>query len=295
LKARHDQLKSIRKIKEAIPDWIDEAGMAELGAQWPKELSALNVPADVVLRANTLKTTRAHLQKLLKQEDVETYAPEAYPDALILQKRKNIFSTQAFKNGLLEVQDASSQLVAPALEVEPGMRVIDACAGAGGKTLHLAALMKNRGTIIAMDTEAWKLENLKKRAARAGITIIQTRLIESSKTIKRLYDSADRLLLDVPCSGLGVLRRNPDAKWKLKPEFVENIKNTQAEILEDYSPMIHHNGKFVYSTCSILPSENSGQIEKFVQAHPFKLIREQAVLPSVSGFDGFYISLLQPR
>jgi len=291
LQAHFEQLKKIRSIQESIPDWLDQLGETELSGQWTKELHALNFPAEVILRANTLKNTRDQLFRALQQEGIETKKDERYPDALILQKRQNIFSSPCFKNGMFEVQDASSQLVGPALHVEPGMRIVDACAGAGGKTLHLAALMKNRGRIIAMDTEAWKLENLKKRAARAGISIIEPRLIESSKTIKRLHDSADRLLLDVPCSGLGVLRRNPDAKWKLTKEFIDNIKNTQQQILENYSAMLRKDGALVYSTCSILPSENSKQVQKFLEAsNDFKLEEEQKVFPSESGFDGFYIA-----
>lgn len=295
LKDHFEQVKQIRKIHESIPDWLDELGYAELSAQWEKELHALNIPAEVVLRTNTLKNTRDQLIRTLQQEGIETRKESAYPDALILQKRQNIFSSNSFKNGLFEVQDASSQLVGSALSAEPGMRVVDACAGAGGKTLHLAALMKNKGKIIAMDTEAWKLENLKKRATRAGISIIEPRLIESSKTIKRLYDSADRLLLDVPCSGLGVLRRNPDAKWKLTPEFIDNIKKTQKEILESYSPIVKKDGILVYSTCSILPSENTGQINTFLdqKKDPFILLEEKKIFPSETGFDGFYIAKLK--
>jgi 16S rRNA (cytosine967-C5)-methyltransferase len=295
LKGRFEEVKQIRKIQESIPDWLDELGSAELPLQWEKELHALNIPAEVVLRANTLKNTRDQLFRILQQEGIETRKEISYPDALILQKRQNIFSSPSFKNGFFEVQDASSQLVGAALSVEPGMRVIDACAGAGGKTLHLAALMKNKGKIIAMDTEAWKLENLKKRAARAGISIIEPRLIESSKTIKRLYDSADRLLLDVPCSGLGVIRRNPDAKWKLTPEFILNIQKTQQEILDSYSPIIRKDGILIYSTCSILPSENTGQVSTFLRQKKdqFILQEEKKILPSETGFDGFYIAKLK--
>ena len=141
-----------------------------------------------------------------------------------MEERQNIFTRQQFKDGLFEVQDAGSQLIAPFIQPLSGQRVIDACAGGGGKTLHLAALMQNKGRIIALDTEAWKLDELKKRARRAGASdIIETRVIDSSKVIKRLENSADRVLLDVPCSGLGVLRRNPDAKWKLSPEFIEEV------------------------------------------------------------------------
>ncbi len=189
------------------------------------------------------------------------------------------------------MQDAGSQLIAPFLKAEPGMRVIDACAGAGGKTLHLASIMENKGRIISMDVEQWKLDELQKRAKRAGASIIETRLIDGTKTIKRLENSADRLLLDVPCSGLGVLKRNPDAKWKLSPKAIEEVKVKQAEIISDYSSMLKKGGIMVYATCSILPSENKSQVNKFLDAQKggFELLEERTVNPS-EGFDGFYIA-----
>jgi 16S rRNA (cytosine967-C5)-methyltransferase len=217
---------------------------------------------------------------------------------LVLDRRQNVFQTQAFKKGWFEVQDYSSQLVAPALAPEPGQRVVDACAGGGGKTLHLAALMENRGQLIALDTLAWKLDELRLRARRAGATNIETRAIESRKTIKRLYDSADRLLLDVPCSGLGVLRRNPDSKWKLTPEAVDQLRATQQDILRHYSPIVKAGGRLVYATCSILPSENTRQVEQFLGSEAgqaFRLVSEQKILPQDEGFDGFYIAVLERR
>src|SRR5690606_31146175 len=178
------------------------------------------------------------------------------PDALILDERTNVFRNPAFKEGMFEVQDASSQLVAQALAVEPGMRVIDACAGAGGKSLHIASLMQNKGKVLSMDIEEWKLQQTKLRARRDGVSIIERKVIEGSKTIKRMKETADRLLLDVPCSGLGVLRRNPDTKWKLTEESIEKVRKTQQEILQSYPSMVKPGGQMVYATCSILPSEN---------------------------------------
>jgi 16S rRNA (cytosine967-C5)-methyltransferase len=187
-------------------------------------------------------------------------------------------------------------LVAQYLEVSPGMRVIDACAGAGGKSLHIAAIMQNKGKLISMDVEQYKLDELKKRATRAGANIIETRLIESSKNIKRLHESADRLLLDVPCSGLGVLRRNPDAKWKLTPEFINNIKQTQQHILQQYSNMLKPGGKMVYATCSILTSENEGQVTHFLQENPqFELEKQQRISVAQTQYDGFYMALLHKK
>ena len=296
IKGRFDEVQSIRKIKESIPDWLDEMGVAELGEDWDKEIKALNLQAAVVLRANTLRGTRTNLEKNLNENDVETIVDPKYKDALILKERKNVFITDAFKSGLFEVQDASSQLVAEFLDVKPGMRVIDTCAGAGGKTLHLAALMENKGSIIAMDIYAGKLKELSRRAKRAGAHNITPRPIESSKTIKKQYNSADRVLIDAPCSGLGVLKRNPDAKWKLQPEFINNIRQTQQEILQSYSKLVKKGGKLVYATCSIFPSENENQVATFLESNKdYILIRDKTVLPSESGFDGFYMALLERK
>jgi len=283
-----------RRIRESIPDWLDELGQNELPDQWDETLRWLNRPAQVVLRTNRLRTSPLELQQALLAENVDAQII-ANSDALVLSARKNVFQTSVFRKGWFEMQDYSSQLVAVLLAPLPGMRVVDACAGAGGKTLHLAALMQNRGSLIALDTQAWKLEELRARARRAGASNIETRPIENRKTIKRLYNSADRLLLDVPCSGLGILRRNPDAKWKLQPEQIEKLRNTQQEILQNYSAITKRGGHMVYATCSILPSENQHQIERFLESEAgkeFKLLEERRILPQDEGFDGFFMALL---
>ncbi len=293
IKEKFRALQHHRRIRESIPDWLDEMGHAELRDNWDTTLHALNEPAQVVLRANTLKMSPSDLIQRLQAEGVE--AEMIQGDALQLKQRKNLFATAAFKEGLFEVQDFSSQQVAPFLQVAAGMRVIDACAGAGGKTLHLATLMQNKGNLIALDTEERKLEELRKRARRAGIHTIETRVVESTKAIKRLEKSADRLLLDVPCSGLGILRRNPDAKWKLSPAFINEVKEKQSTILLQYSRMCKIGGKMVYATCSILPSENDEQVRQFLEASEgtFELLSEQVILPQDRGYDGFYMALLQ--
>lgn len=285
-------------VLESIPDWLQKIGKKELGEKWDAEIHSLNEEAEVVLRVNTLKTTRERLKNRLAEDGIRTYIVKGYPDALILEERQNVFRHPAFKEGLFEVQDASSQLVASALAVEPGMRVIDACAGAGGKSLHLAALMENKGKILSMDLEEWKLQQTKLRARRDGVSIIERKVIDGSKTIKRLKESADRLLLDVPCSGLGVLRRNPDTKWKLSPESIAKVQETQQEILQTYPSMLKKGGQMVYATCSILPSENELQIKKFLESEAgkdFELIEDRKVLAQESGFDGFYIARLQKK
>lgn len=292
LRDRVNENHPVRKIHESIPDWLDEIGEKELGKKWDQELAALNVEARVVLRVNTLKISVKELQQKLTEREVVTIFDKNYPDALILEERQNVFQLPEFKEGLFEVQDAGSQAISHFAKIKPGMRIVDACAGGGGKTLHMAALLEGKGRIIAMDTEEWKLDELKKRARRGGVQTVETRVIDSSKVIKRLEKSADLLLLDVPCSGIGVLRRNPDAKWKLSPEFVESVKTAQQDILTSYSSMVKPGGTMVYATCSILHSENEDQVKKFLETNPpFELNEEKRIWPS-EGFDGFYMARL---
>lgn len=299
IKGKFDELSKIRKFRESVPDWLDELGEEALGEElWTQELHALNEQADVILRANTLKTTPIKLHDILLELNVDTDFIKGYPSALRLKERSNVFVTDAFKEGLFEVQDASSQLVAEFLDVKPGQRVIDTCAGAGGKTLHLAALMENKGQLIALDIYARKLTELKRRAKRAGAHNVETREIDSTKVIKKLHNSADRVLVDAPCTGLGVLRRNPDAKWKMQPDFLEKVIATQKQILKDYSKMVKSGGKLVYATCSILPQENKDQVKTFLESEEgkdFILIRDKNIYASVEGYDGFYMALLQRK
>jgi 16S rRNA (cytosine967-C5)-methyltransferase len=283
------------KILYSMPDWLFEIGEKELGTNiFEKEMMALNRPTDLVIRCNTLKIGISDLQKKLSDLGWQSHTTLLTPDALVLEKRGNITATDLFKTGFFEIQDAGSQLIAPFLKVEPGMFVVDACAGAGGKSLHLATLMQNTGKIMSMDTEVRKLEELKKRAVRNGITNIRisdasNALLPKSET--RNPKSADRLLLDVPCSGLGVLRRHPDTKWKLSPQFLNDIRNTQQNILKKYSEMLKAGGKMVYATCSILPSENQDQVRIFLENNPqFQLEDERTVSPADDGFDGFYMA-----
>ena len=166
------------------------------------------------------------------------------------------------------------------------------------KSLHLSALMENKGQIIALDIFPNKLEELKRRARRNGAHNIETRLIDSRKTIKKLQSSADLVLIDAPCTGTGVLKRNPDAKWKLEPEFIENIKKVQNECLSKYSKMVKPGGKMVYATCSILPSENEKQIQAFLTSDDgkdFNFVKDKKVLAHKSGYDGFYMALLEKK
>ncbi|TGD59813.1 RsmB/NOP family class I SAM-dependent RNA methyltransferase [Flavobacterium humi] len=299
IKGRFDELSKIRAIKESIPDWMDELGVKELGEKvWATEIAAQNQQAKVILRTNTLKTTRDKLRSILMDLNIDTETLKDQPEALVLKERANVFLTDAFKEGLFEVQDASSQLVAHFLDVKPGMRVVDTCAGAGGKTLHIASLMENKGQLIAMDLYESKLKQLKLRAKRNSAFNIEYRIIDTTKVIKKLHEKADRVLIDAPCSGLGVLKRNPDAKWKLQPEFIDNIRKVQAEVLESYSKIVKPGGKLVYATCSVLPSENQEQIKKFLTSETgknFTFAKDVKILASESGFDGFYMALLERK
>ncbi len=299
IKGKFDELSKIRVMRESIPDWMDELGVKELGEEvWTKEIAAQNQQAKVILRTNTLKTTKENLRNILMDLNIETDFLPNQPDALVLKERANVFMNDAFKDGFFEVQDASSQLVAAFLDVKPGMRVVDTCAGAGGKTLHMASLMENKGQLIAMDLYESKLKQLKLRAKRNGAFNIEYRIIDSTKVIKKLHEKADRVLIDAPCSGLGVLKRNPDAKWKLQPEFIENIKKIQAEVLENYSKIVKPGGKLVYATCSILPSENELQIKHFLTTDigkSFTFVADKKLLAHQSGFDGFYMALLERK
>ena len=174
--------------------------------------------------------------------------------------------------------------------------MVDTCAGAGGKSLHLAALMENKGQVIALDIYGNKLKELKRRAKRAGAHNIETRVIDNNKVIKKLHGKADKVLIDAPCSGLGVLSRNPDAKWKLEPEFLDRIRKTQQEIIRQYSKIVKKGGKMVYATCSVLPSENQLQVKDFLaseEGKDFKLIEDRKILSSETGYDGFYMALLE--
>ncbi len=290
---RYQEGLMVRKIAQSIPDWLDDTGERELGALWDQELASLNVEAPLVLRTNSLRTDREAVRQIFGMDETDVIT--GVPDAIVLKKRQNVSVRDSFKMGYFEVQDAGSQLIAPFLDVKPGQNVIDACAGAGGKTLHMAALMKNEGHILALDVEYRKLEELQLRAKRNGVHILKTEWIGSDKVIEQLTESADRLLLDVPCSGSGVLRRNPDTKWKLKPAFLESIRQVQWDIVSRYANMVKVGGKMVYATCSIFPSESEQQVERFINEFgtEWRLLKQHRTQTSQDGFDGFYMALLE--
>jgi 16S rRNA (cytosine967-C5)-methyltransferase len=288
--------KNQRVLRESIPDWLDKQGEQELGSRWDAVISSLNQQPDLAIRVNTLKTSSKELIAILRKEGVAVEPIDWSPDALRIIEKTNVFKLSSFSAGLFEVQDAASQMVSRILDPQPGMRVVDACAGEGSKTLHLAALMKNKGKIIALDTQGWRLNELRKRATKAGADTIETRIITSSKVYKRMDGTADRLLLDVPCSGFGTLRRNPDIKWKLSSEDLERLKILQQELLEKYCMITKPNGRMAYSVCSILPSEAEEQVIRFLKNHAdFRLLNEKRYWPETDGTDGFYVALIERK
>ena len=294
MRARLQMPELERAVKESIPDWLDELGARELGERWPDELRALNGHAPVVLRANTLQTSRDELRIKLDDLGFETTLIENLPDALQLTERRAVTRSELYKEGLFEIQDAASQMVAPFSGAQSGMKVLDACAGAGGKTLHLAAQMRGAGELRALDVSEAKLAELERRAARAGADVQIA--LANEKSLGQLEGWADRLILDMPCSGSGTLRRQPDLKWRLSPDWLERLRATQREILSKYRELIAEGGEIIYATCSILPSENEDQIAWFIEAFPqWRLLDERVVSTAQTGFDGFYMARLERR
>lgn len=286
-----------QRIKLSYNEDLWESALQQIPPKiWLTEATALNNPAPLVIRTNTLKTSKGELKLKLQELGVETIENHDIPEALIIQNKQYLSQNELFKQGLYEFQDLSSQKVAhfiPYDILQNAKRIIDACAGAGGKSLHLSALMKNKGQIISLDTDEKKLKELTKRAARAGANNIQIKSISSSKVIKRLYQSADILLLDVPCSGTGVIKRNPDTKLKFSNKKYTELLTIQQSILKNYTTMLKPNGHLLYVTCSIFPEENENQIKRFLKNFPqYQLLKEQYVYPSY-GFDGFYMALLE--
>ncbi len=282
------------KIKQSVPDWLFELGQQQLKDTWNNELKALNREAEVVLRVNTLKTNRNKLKVLLLQEGIETYTHPDFPEALFLKDRRKLMHLNAYKQGLFEIQDASSQLVAPFTGAKAGDTVIDACAGAGGKTLHLATQMQNKGQILSYDIYPSKIKELNTRARRNGIENIVESAVITTEILKRNREKADILLLDAPCSSLGTLRRKPDLKWKLNPDKLMQINVIQRDIINDYEKMLKPGGYLVYVTCSILPQENKEIVNNFLSTHKnYTFVEDKTILPSKSVGDGFYMAKLK--
>jgi 16S rRNA (cytosine967-C5)-methyltransferase len=240
------------------------------GEALPEAMQALSQEAPVDLRVNTLKCPG--VAELIHALDKEGYTASPTPHSPVgvrLHQRFAAFNTQAFKDGWFEMQDEGSQIAALLVEAKPGEKVIDFCAGAGGKTLAIAATMQNKGRILAWDSSAARLKQMQKRLARAGVSNVVTHVLadESDPFIKRHKDSADWVVVDAPCSGSGTWRRNPDLKWRFTPEDLQEVKALQASILASAARLVRPGGRLVYITCSVFPDENLQQVKQFIETH----------------------------
>ncbi len=261
-----------RSISErySFPEWVTEKLLKEFSEEELAHLyAALNTEAPLTLRTNTLLISRPKLQQALADEDIITTFGHLSPDALICQRRRPVFQSQSFRQGLCEIQDEGSQLISLLLNPKPRTITLDACAGGGGKTLHLATLMQNKGKVYAYEKFPKRFGNIRDRLKRSSLQNVE--LLDSDLKLQRFFEKftgrVDNILLDVPCTGSGTLRRNPDLKRRLTPEALERIKIVQAKILDDYAPLLKVGGRLVYATCSIFREENEAQIEAFLLRH----------------------------
>jgi 16S rRNA (cytosine967-C5)-methyltransferase len=314
LRARDPQLLP-QAVRADLPDWLYTRLVAQLGEAEALALSAaLNEPATLDLRVNTLKATREEAQACLTEAGFPAEPTPYSPTGLRRQERAPLFRTPCFAQGLIEVQDEGSQLLSLLLEPKRSEMVMDFCAGAGGKTLHLASLMANTGSLYAMDISAKRLERLKPRLKRAGVHNVRSIALsgERDPRVQRLAGKFERVLVDAPCSGTGTLRRNPDIKWR--PIDLETLVTTQRAILAAAATLLKPGGRLVYATCSLLREENEEVIESFLTTHtgfvalPAAeiLARRQIVLPQTGTgtgalrllphrhhTDGFFAQVLQ--
>jgi 16S rRNA (cytosine967-C5)-methyltransferase len=305
-------------IRRSFPTWLLERFVADLGEAGAFTLAdALNHRAPMTVRANTVAIARDALATRLAGEGVTTRPTPLAAAGLVLETRVNAFGMPAFQEGLFEVMDEGSQLVAEAVAPPPRGRVVDACAGAGGKTLALAALLEGQGRIVALDVAGKKLEELRRRARRAQLTNVVAREVggraseASALPAEAKAGGADRVLVDAPCSGIGTLRRNPEARWRLTPKEVDAFPARQLALLIEYAPLVAVGGRLIYATCTMLASENERVVERFLAerpdfvAFPLKEIfgRERALrvgdgtnlrlYPHLHDTDGFFAAVLR--
>jgi len=265
------------EVPEWFPSHVPEAG---------KELPALLDNPPIILRAIG---DRTQVQKILRSEDIETIPTKLSPYGLVLPEYKNLTSTKAWKEGLIEVQDEGAQLVALDIGVKPNNTVFDFCAGAGGKSLIFAQMMNNKGLIWAYDITAKKLFELVKRATRAHIDIVEikTQLPPPTKQF-------DYVVVDAPCSGCGTWRRSPHLRWQLTEKQLRHITESQTEILNHAESYVKENGRLAYITCSLTHDENEAQVELFLKNHPnYRVIKQKRYSPARTGTDGFFLCLME--
>jgi 16S rRNA (cytosine967-C5)-methyltransferase len=298
-------------VRLEIPDWLLPRLSERFGTSLPAEMAALSEPAALDMRVNLLKGDRDQARAALAAEGWEAAPTALSPWGLRIDGRRPITSGPAFQSGLIEIQDEGSQLVAAMVGATPGMRVVDWCAGAGGKTLALAGVMENRGQIVACDVSAPRLDGAVRRLRRAGVHNVERHLVETGdKWLKRRAGTFDRVLIDAPCTGTGTWRRNPDARLRLKPTDLAELLPKQASILDTAQSLVRKGGRLVYATCSLLEEENEAQVTGFLLRHPefavVPLVRawplEQPppnsgefllLTPARHGTDGFFTAVLE--
>ncbi|MBC3884412.1 RsmB/NOP family class I SAM-dependent RNA methyltransferase [Undibacterium griseum] len=300
-------------MKANLPEWLWTKLCTQFGEAGALTLAeSMNMPAALDLRVNSLKSDRDTVAQTLAEAPIITEPTPYASTGLRVRKKPSIQNLPLFKDGTIEVQDEGSQLLSQLVGARRGEMVADFCAGAGGKTLALGAIMRNTGRLYAFDVSEKRLAKLKPRLARSGLSNVHPVVIahEKDAKIKRLAAKLDRVLVDAPCSGLGTLRRNPDVKWRQTPEGVAELNQKQSSILDSASRMVKPGGRLVYATCSILDEENEGIVEAFLNAHPeFSLVPVSRVLeeqkiqlemgdylklyPHIHQTDGFFAAVLE--
>ena len=281
----------------AVPGWIGKLLGAVFGPESGLEAAALLGRAPLDLRVNLLRTTRAEAAAALPPTDPTPHSPFG----LRAREAFQVEAHPAFADGWIEVQDEGSQMIALAAAARPGESVVDLCAGAGGKTLALAAMMANRGRIVATDTDRGRFAELGPRCVRAGVTIVEGRLLNVPHEAEALADlngRADLVLVDAPCSGSGTWRRNPEARWRLTPRRLVNLAKLQDHLLDIAAPLVAPGGRLVYAVCSVLPAEGPERVQAFLSRNPHWRIRPlpwpMPLTPRRTGTDGFFMAVLVP-
>ncbi|MCB9033118.1 MAG: RsmB/NOP family class I SAM-dependent RNA methyltransferase [Chitinophagales bacterium] len=277
------------QIEQSYPDWLHEICLNELNDAWYNIGEQLNQLPTTYIRSNTIKITTAELSQLLTNLNIEHTISKYINYCIEITSKNNLKNTKYFNNGLFEFQDIGSQKIVDYYKVNRSETILDMCAGKGGKTLQLAALLKNKGKIFASDIDDKRLEVLQQRIKQANARNVQTILFD--EIIK--HKPYDVILIDAPCSGTGTFRRVADLKYKLSLEEINNCIEDQALLLDQAAQLLSENGKIIYATCSILPSENEMQVQHFLQQHQqFKLIKSKSILPNQYNGDAFYMALI---
>jgi 16S rRNA (cytosine967-C5)-methyltransferase len=302
-------------MRANLPQWLYDKLVAQFGEQETLALAAvLNTPAPLDLRVNSIKANRDDVVAQLAQAPIVAEPMPYAPLGLRVQKKPALQNLPLFKEGAIEVQDEGSQVLAQIVGARRGEMVVDFCAGAGGKTLALGALMRNTGRLYAFDVSEKRLAKLKPRMARSGLSNVHPVLIahERDAKVKRLAGKIDRVLVDAPCSGMGTLRRNPDVKWRQQPDAIGEMQEKQIAILDGAARLVKGGGRLVYATCSLLNEENEAVVEQFLAAHDdFQLVPMSAVLaeqkiplemdqylkllPHKHNTDGFFAAVLERK